>query len=320
MKQQIIKWKYFPALAIVFVLILLVGCQDNTVEPINSPNSIITDKSAITEAIQSDSLLSSFESNYNEEGSLDYFGKSSTEILPFKVWQRMKLINRNIDVNINGDTAYAHITNTFDGTLFILASNDSAVNRPDTVVKKPFTSVITRNVILTRNTDTTKNFRKWMISAVSLPMGGTQSSDISIKKLTVYLPNGDSLVVNNPNDYYLVRNWKHWWRWHNVPIIQRNSEVKVRIELTSNYSDDDYVSLTFGADRFGFNRSKKLFNLVSSEQNGGIYNKVYEQTFRANLFPGFFHAIINALPKQVVNDDSTPVELDSWGIPYLVKL
>ncbi len=319
MKQIIIKEKFIPTVAFLLFLIFLVGCQDNTVAPINTANSISTDKSAITEAVQSDSLLNSFESNYNEEGSLDYFAKTSTEIVPYKVWQRVKLVDRYVDVSVNGDTAYAHITNTFDGTLFILASNDTASSRPDTVVKKPFTSVITRNVVLTRDTDTSKNYRKWRISAVSLPMGGTQLTDISIKKLTVFLPNGDSLVVNNPNDYYLVRNWKQWWRWHNVPVIQMNSEIKIRVELTSNYPENDYVSLTFGADRFGFNRSKKLFNLVQSQENGGVYYKVYEQSFRSKLYAGYFHAIINAIPKQVVVNDSAPVSLDTWGVPYFVK-
>lgn len=316
MMRFIIKGKYIAALTFTAMLIFFAGCQDNTVGP---PNVISTDKSAVTEVVQNDSLLNSFESNYNEDGTLNFLSKTNTEVNPFKVWQRIKLVNRNIDVTVTGDSAYAHITNTFDGTLFILASYDTSASRPDTVLKKNFTSVITRNVILTRKTNSDSAKVKWIIKAVSLPMGGTQSNDISIKKLTVFLPSGDSLVVDSPNDYYLLRKWGSWRWWHNLPVIQMNSEVKIKVELTSNYSEDDYVSLTFGADRFGSNRSKKLFNLISSEENGGVYYKVYEQSFRSFLFPGYFHAIINAMPKQVVLDDSTQVSLDSWGIPYFVK-
>lgn len=316
MKYNFILGKYFPYLSFIILLIFFVGCKENTVEPTVSS---FTDKAAITDILLSDSLLTTFEPNYNEDGTLNFLSKTTAEINPLKVWHKMKLVNKNVDVTFSADTAYAKITNTFDGTLFILASYNQSATIPDTLIKKSFTSVITRNAILTKIAKTDNPEKNWIISAISLPMGGTQSSDISITKVTVFLPNEDTLVISSPNDYYLIRKWGHWWRWHNVPVIPKNREVKVRVELTSAYQNDDYVSLTFGADRFGFDRTKKLFDLVSSEQDGGIYNKVYEQTFRSNLFPGFFHAIINAMPKQVVNDDSTPVELDSWGMPYFVK-
>ena len=59
--------------------------------------------------------------------------------------------------------------------------------------------------------------------------------------------------------------------------------------------------------------------MVSSTQTGNGYDKVYEQTFETHQWPGYFHAVINATPRQVVTDDSTPVESNTWGIPYIVK-
>ena len=91
------------------------------------------------------------------------------------------------------------------------------------------------------------------------------------------------------------------------------------MELTSAYADTDFVTLTFGADRFGMHRTKKKFELISSTQNGNVYDKVYEQTYRTHQYVGFYHAIINAMPKQVVFDDATPVEMESWGVPYFVR-
>jgi hypothetical protein len=93
----------------------------------------------------------------------------------------------------------------------------------------------------------------------------------------------------------------------------------LQVELTSAYSDTDFVTLTFGADRFGYHRIKKRFELISSTPNGNFFDKVYEQTYTTNQYPGFFHAIINAMPQQVVYDDATPVEMESWGVPYFIK-
>jgi hypothetical protein len=306
------------SLLFVGIILFVVGCQDNSIEPTTAQTS--TDKQAVVDAINSDSLLASFDPSFNEDGAITYLNKTQAEIKPFKVWQKMQLVNKVVDVTYNADTAYAHITKTFNGTLFIASSYDSSATRPDTIIQKSFTSVITRNAILVKiaKEDTTKNH--WVVKAISLPEGGTPESNINITKLTVFLPNGDTLSISSPNDYYLVRKWGwFWWKWHNVPVIQRDRDVKIQVELTSAYADTDFVSLTFGADRFGYHRCKKRFDLVSSTDNGGVYDKVYEQTFRADYYPGFFHAIINALPKQVIFDDSASVESNTWGVPYYIK-
>lgn len=319
MKMTIFFKKYFPPFLFLGGIMFFVGCQDNTVETLPQ-TTVTTDKQAVIDVVNADSLLASFEPNYNEDGTLTFLSKTNAEIKPFKIWQKIHLINENVDVSFEADTAYAHIVKTFEGTLFISASNNLIATKPDTLIKKSFTSIITRNAILvsTAKTDSVKNH--WIIKAISLPEGGTQESNININKLTVFLPNGDTLSIASPNEYYLVRKWGwFWWRWHNVPVIQRGKDVKIQLELTSAYQDTDFVSLTFGADRFGFNRCKKLFDLISSTPNNGVYDKVYEQTFRSDFHPGFFHAIINTLPKQVISDDSASVELKTWGVPYFVK-
>ena len=79
------------------------------------------------------------------------------------------------------------------------------------------------------------------------------------------------------------------------------------------------MTLTHGGDPRGLHRGKVKFDFVSSTQSGGGYDKVYEQTFETHQWPGFFHAVINASPGQVIKDDSAPVEISTWGIPYVVK-
>lgn len=67
-------------------------------------------------------------------------------------------------------------------------------------------------------------------------------------------------------------------------------------------------------------RNKLRFTLISSTQNGNVYNKVYELRWNApSVGGGFMHAVVNAMPRQTVYDDTAPVEEKSWGIPMAVK-
>ena len=313
---EFVKKFFLPMLLLAF-LTFFVGCQDETT--VQTTDEITTDQQALEKIADEDSVLMSFEANYNEESEMEILDKINTEFYPFRVGHKMRLVNRTITINFQGDTAYGLVTKTFEGVLFIKGSYDPNAVNPDTLITKAFTSVVTRNVVFIKIANTQFPLRNWRIAAISLPEGGTQSPNLDITRFTAFLPNGDTLVINSPNDYYLVRHWGFWWRWHHVPVINRFEDVLLRVELTSAYADTDFVTLTFGGDRNGLHKAKKKFELISSTPNGNVFEKVYEQTFTTHQFPGFFHAIINGMPKQVVYDDSTPVEMESWGIPYFVR-
>jgi hypothetical protein len=311
-KKNLPRWIFaFFALA---MAALFIRCQNEMViEPGDTEPT--TDQEALEKIVDEDSSLSSFDYNYDEEGLMDFLGKVNTAIYPFKVGHKMRLVNRNLSINYQDSIAYGTLTKTFEGLLLIAASFDSNATQPDTVIEKTFTAVVTRELIFKKVANTPYPMRNWVIAAISLPEGGTQSPNIDLQKLTIFLPNGDTLVVDEPNEYFLRRGWG-WWR--QVPIIGRGESVQLRVELFSMYEEDDFVTLTFGANRWVRHRAKKLFELVSSTPNGNGWDKVYEQTYTTHQWPGFYHAVINAMPRQVVFDDATPVESEAWGIPYFV--
>jgi len=210
---------------------------------------------------------------------MDFLGKVNTTIYPFRVGQKMRLVNRTLSIDFQDTIAYGTVTKTFEGLLLIVASYDSSANEPDTLIEKSFTAVVTRNLIFKKVRNTPYPRRNWVLAAISLPEGGTQSPNIDIQMMTIFLPNGDTLTIDSPNNYYLRRGWG-WWR--NVPIILSGDSVKVRVELFSNYQEDDFVTLTWGANRWIKHRVKRLFELVSSTPNGNGFDKVYEQTFRTH--------------------------------------
>lgn len=293
------------------IFLAATGCSNSALSPNDSTTN--ADQAALTKIVDEDSSLQSFIPNYDEDSAMQIIGINS-QIYPIRVGQHMTLVNRDLNITVDGDTAYGALTKTFDGTLFILASLDSA-HTQDTLIQKHFTSVINRNLIFRRFAHTDNPIRDWKIIAISLPEGGTQSENIMINRLTIKIPDSQQIVIENPTEYFLGRG-NYFWR--KLPFIRRNEPVHIKVELTSAYADTDFVTLTYGARWRGEHRTKRLFELTSSVQNGNKFNKVYEQNFTSSQFPGFYHVIINALPKQVIFDDNAPVESNSWGIPYFV--
>jgi hypothetical protein len=314
------------SLFLILILSLFIAACSNQ-ESVTEPDE--TEIDALQKLTDEDEDLQSFEPNYNEEDVMDFiFPKTAAEIYPVRVGQRMRLVNKNLNVTFEGDTAYGVITKTFEGKLIIAASFEPfdtlSQNLIDTLVEKEFSTVVTRNIIFEKVNNALSDKWNWRIIAISLPEGGTLTENIAITKLTAYLPNGDTLTIDSPNDYYLQRGpsksgWFGRRFWHQFPNIGRFEEVTIVVDVQSAYEADDFVTLTYGARRNGFNRAKKRFELVSSEFDGQFYQKVYQAVYTTHQYIGPYHAVINAMPRQVIYDDSTPVEINTWGFPYFVK-
>lgn len=364
-------------------IFLLGGCQDGAIAPVDSGGSSLSDNEQLRKLINEDETIQSFEPNYNEEEAMSLAGDGLAKaIFPVRVGHKMTLVNRQVDLDVMEDSAFAVVTNTFEGILFIAASydefeirNSSAV---DTLIEKPFTSVVTHNVIFAKRDnfglisfgnsdgrggkngggrpphpggnngngpnngggkgqngndgmgpngnsgpgDKPGSFGDldrldWKIVSVSLPEGGTGSSNIFITKMTITLPDGEEVAIESPNDFYMER---IPGRPHQIPSFSQGESILVRVELQSAYADTDFVCLTYGAQQGrGYNRTKKRFELVSESFDGQFYSRTYEAEWISRPDRGPKHAIVRAVPKQVVFDDETIVEVNTWGVPYIVK-
>ncbi len=298
-----------------FFLLIMFGCNRTPTEPVTNGTS--TDKQAMMKIAESDSSIASFQPNYDEESAMDLStDENGNKIYPVKFGQKLRLVSRNLTYTVNGDTAYGKYTQVFEGVLYIAGSFSPDTLIANAFMQKPFSTIITRNIIFIRTGNSDQPILNWKIAAVSLPEGGTMNSNVKIKKIIVSPANGDSVSVNDPNDYYLSRG-AGWWR--KIPFLKPAKPVTVQVEVNSSYADTDFVTLTHGADFKGFHREKVKFNLVSSTRTADGYDKVYSNTFYPHKFPGFFNAVINIYSKQEIFDNSAPVEIDSWGIPYIVK-
>jgi hypothetical protein len=305
------------------VLIFFVGCSESPVDAVTSPSS--SDYEAMKQLAEQDETIASFEPNYNEDDAGTFLSKADGEIYPLRVAQKMRVVNKVFTaVQIDDTTAEGTITVTFEGVLFIAATSAPDAIFPDTVIQKPFTTIVTRKIIFNRvrfDGDVQvdfehRPFRGWRVAAISLPAGGTVNSGIQIKIMTLTLQNGEVIVIDSPNDYFVARGIV---RWQHILSFNSSTQVDIQLELISNTEDVDYVTLTFGGNVHGMNRVKKLFELVSTELTESGYLKVYSQSFIANRFPGHFHAVVNAYSNNTVYTDTAPVENDMWGVPYIVQ-
>ncbi|MBN2570961.1 MAG: hypothetical protein JXA68_02425 [Ignavibacteriales bacterium] len=301
---------------IALIAILFSGCEKNDgTEP-----DEVTNQQALEELVTNDDVLKSYDVNFNEETAMN-FAKTETAIYPIRVGRRVTLVSRNLNITFSGDSASGLLTSVYDGILYIAASYNSAApgdtSEIDTIIQKPFTTTVTRNLKFKKIANTSNPKLNWRLTEVSLPEGQTATTPINITKLVVGLSGGDSLVVTNPNTYYFKRDTS---LAHTIPIFGVNQNVKVKIELTSTRSDTDFVTLTWGAS-YGYtmHRAKKRFVLKSSTLSGGLYYKVYEQTYTTNYRKGFKHAIFDAVQRPVILDDAVSVQHNAWGIPYVVK-
>ena len=316
MKNKTLALKNLFLVLASLMLILVVGCNNSPTGPGGIQSN--SNQQAMLKAVEGDSSISSFDFNYDEQSAMNIIGKTTVAIYPLRVGQKMRVVSTNFTYTMAGDTAYGTYSKTFEGVLYIAASYDSSSHTQDTIIQKPFTAVISRKVVLLKlnqNPLDSVNF-DWKVIAVSLPDGGTLNSNVNITQMTIILPSGEIIIINDPNDYYLDLGQG---RWKQVPHFRSGQKVTIQVNITSAYADTDFVTLTHGGDMHGLHREKIKLDLVSSTPMGNVYAKVYQQTFVTHTWPGYFHAVINAFPRQVIYDDSTPVESNTWGVPYYIQ-
>lgn len=363
------KQKIFFSLAVITMLIFgLYGCDK--ISPLETDSQSGSLSSALQTITANDPAVQSFEPNFNETTVMSIVGGLAKDIYPLKIGQNLKMVDSSLDFQVNADTAYGYLTQKFEGNLLIAASyrQPDSTNKVkvDTLIHKPYSTTVTRVIKYVKVGDTGNQQSDWRVIAVSLAAGGTNTTNINIKKITVTFSDGRVYETSSPNEFFLtmVRGSRHQF-----PLYDKHGSATVRVEITSAYQDEDILTLTHGMmiqglangymmggvgsgsmgngmngngmmgggmmnggmngngasgkgahmNIFG-NRNKLRFKLISSTQNGSSFDKVYELKWNTpTVGGGFMHAVVNAVPRQTVYDDTTPVEEKSWGIPIAVK-
>ncbi len=334
--------------AIILFMIIGFGCKEQTgvTEPGFGTNKNFSQ--ALMKSADNSQSTNSFTQNYNEEDAMPLSGTLGKDIYPIRVGQHLKLVEKSMTVVKDSTTATGTLVQKFEGELIIAGSlkqpGPGTYTHVDTVIHKPLSTTITRIIKFKKIANTGNDTKDWKVTAISLPVGGTEGDDILITKLTLTARDGSTVVINDPNAFFFNvgsdkdddndeddDNENHGTGsgvgigiglhdWHDLfTNYTKNQPVKLEVELLSKSSDDDFLTITYGAMMNGKFRTKEKFNLKSSIQEGTYYRKVYERNWKTHSYAGRMHAVINALPKSVIYDSNTSVVERTWGIPYKVK-
>ncbi len=362
----------FPVFLFLFIA---AACQDqsNLVNPENSSLNTTLKKIA-----DNDESIRSFEPNYNEGEALQLFKGLAKEIYPVKIGQRLKIVSSDfLEVSKTDAEALYQLTQVFEGDLLIYATGTPpAQGQPQTtkLYTKPIKTTVTRFIKYAKVNNTGDDKVDWKIIAVSLPQGGTAAPKVNIVKVKLETTDGKVVEITNPNQYFFELgrnngignngngmmsggNGMHGNRGGmmggfgtgSLMSFTARQQVKITVTVESEYTDEDFITLTYGATMMsgagngmmnngsgmmngnsmsignnfaGFNtgnRLKEKFDIKDVKQVNGKYVRTYEKLWSANFNMGFMHAVINAAPKTSIFDDTALAEENTWGIPYSVK-
>lgn len=323
--------RHFAFLAGIIALTgaLLAGCSNDSTGPQDDgqpPAGVSSEMTAMQYFAREDDFTKNDEETFADRDAEPFdfstFGKVDAAITPLRWGRLVGSVTRNVTVTIlPGDSiAVALVERTIQGTFVIRGLNGAG----DTVtIRKPFTDLATRNVIFKRvRREATRYWLNWVPVATSLVDGGTvgQSATIDLTRLAMYLPNGDSVVVTDPNRFWMRYRWTYLFTRGDgdVPELVAGQRVRLQATLASASADTDFVALRFGVNMM--HRARIRMRLVSEtfDVATGKYIRVFEIPFVAHPHRGYFHAGVDAMTKSTLFDDAAPYAVSWWGVPYRV--
>lgn len=310
--------KKLSIIAALLLSVIIFGCKSS----VNEPDYL--DDIILNELITSEESISNFEENFDDGDATSFIlDKVQTDLYPIKVGRRITRIERTFNKEVVGDSAKVLVTTKYSGFLIIAGKFNPITPGdtnylPDTIITKPFVETVKRNVTLIRTNSRNDKNRGWKLQAISLPEGSTSVRNIQLTKVELLISGRDPLVITDPlNTYLFIGDPKK-----DFPERKRNEDVTLRVYLTSNSQEEDFVTITYGRKIAGQSyRVKRKLHLVSSIQNGDKWDKIYEGNW--NIFVmhpfGKFHSVINAVTNETIFSGEGSVSSSTWGIPYKVN-
>ena len=317
-------------MAVLLSGMLLTGCSDQTGPEEQAPVGVTNEQSAMKYFAANDDFVLNDEVTFQDQTvePIDYgtFGKIDAEITPICFARIVTGVTRTVTVTVEpGDTsAVANVKKDITGIFKIKAVTAA---QETVLVEKPFNDASERNIIFKRvGRDPRRYWLNWVPVATSLVRGGTvpPNNAIALTEIALFLPDGSTVTITDPTNYYLRYRWSRMFQAHNamkdVPELSGGETVRLQVTLESASPDTDIVALRYGFG--GFNKRRVKMNLVSETFNGEKYVRVYETSrtrpLYVHYYKGFFHMGVDAITHETLFDDTAPYAASWWGVPYRV--
>lgn len=342
--QEYVLMKQRHVLTGMFVIVLslvLAGCsKDNVTGP--GPQ-VQTDAQAMQYMIENVDSVAAFSTS--EEFSVDDAGMQESEFdilakigITHEVFRSLVAdsshplrwgrhifwdqIVRDYHVVPNGDTlALVTVTKTIPGEFWIgwgMRNADTVIL--DTIIKKPFTEQVKRNILFKRIAHSENHLRNWVPVAITMVEGkseGTNNFSIASLEISESIGHHDTTVTDPLNT------WFRLGLFHgSIPVIPVRDSVTMRVTITSSDDSAEIVYIRHGVGMGGHERRRGALELVSTTGGPGNYTRVYQRTFVTGLPPLVlaerFNAVVDVFSRGTIFDKSAPFSNEFWGIPYIV--
>ncbi len=234
------------------------------------------------------------------------------------IWDQ---IIRNYQVVMIGDSeAIVTITKTIPGEFWVGWGTryvDSVVI--DTIVKKPFTETVKRNVRFKKIANYEDKERDWVPVAITLVEGSTATKPFSIASFELNdVTHSYDTIVTDP-----VNTWFRLGLFHgSIPRLMVGDSVIVRATVQSSDDSAEVVYLRHGISGGGLLRNRVKMNLVSTSGTPGNFTRVYERKFSPRLpldiLAARFNAVVDVFSRGSIYSPSQPFANEFWGYPYIV--
>jgi hypothetical protein len=324
----------------------LVGCSKDSVV---TPPQALTDPQALQQAVATVDSVAQFSAS--DETTIDDNGMRSPEydgLAKFGVdnisdlkrifgdtvtavrWGRhifWNQVTRRYDAVISpGDSsALVTITKTLPGEFWVGVGQKTADTVIiDSVIKKPFTQVVTRKVRFIRVARTDNPLKNWVPVAITMVAGRTKPDSLnhfSIASLELEHVGQFDTTYTDP-----LQTWFRLGLFRgSIPQFRIGDSIRVRVTVNSAYDSAETAHLRYGIAGDGPERRRTVMRLVSTTGGSGNYTRVYERKFIVKLPmfmpPGIlavrFNAIVDILSWGSIYVSDAPFVNEFWGTPYV---
>ncbi len=321
LKQRVLLIKFVILAVLISMTALFQSCQENNP---NEPSAMSEDEYLRTVAVNS-----SYSGNTDDEDNLvaeDLAGMQYRALpVPYDSiigWRRIVTgVTTNAIITFNSDTmktveATRNITGNFIILGYIAGQQDSAV--------KPFSQDLRRIVLFKRVNNTPNPRRNWRVFQFSATDGQTTSpqagkDNIVMNRIEVFRNDQLVLTLNGPDFTANMFNARHFGH-PGSPEFSSSAQMKVRVYLSSNQSDTDFVA--FHLPRNSGVPNGIRFELVSQTPNGNNFDRIYEKTYtiQPQHGGGVFNGMISASTKASMIDNNPQFySVTLAGMPYRVR-
>lgn len=230
-------------------------------------------------------------------------------------------IVRNYNIVMQGDTAaLVTITKTIPGEFWVgfgaIVADSVHI---DTVVHKPFTEQVSRNVLFRRIAHTSVLERNWVPVTITLVQGKSQTTNsftlVSVE-IVDSVRNVDTTITDPLNTWFKLGILRG-----SIPRFVAGDSITIRASVTSSDDSNEVVVLRQSVAARGLINRVRM-NLVSVNGGPGSYLRVYEKRFRASApvlaLLGRYNALVDVFSHGSLYSMTDPFMNEFWGSPYIV--